>query len=115
MSVAILGDTVTVPLEIVTVVVATLLVPPAPVQLNEYDVLAVRAPVLWLPLVALAPLQPPEAVHEVAWVELQVNVETPPLATETGFAVSVTVAADATVTLAVATLLEPPAPVQVNE
>jgi len=30
----------------VTVAVATLLVPPVPVQVNEYDVVAVRAPVL---------------------------------------------------------------------
>ena len=40
-----------------------------------------RAPVLWLPLVALAPLQPPEAVHAVALVELHVSVDAPPLAT----------------------------------
>ena len=45
-----------------------------------------RAPVLCVPLVALAPLQPPVAVHEVALVELQVSVEAPPLATEVGFA-----------------------------
>ena len=41
-----------------------------------------RAPVLWLPLVASAPLQPPDAVHDVALVELQVSVEAPPLLTE---------------------------------
>jgi hypothetical protein len=105
---------VIVPLEIVTVMVATLLVPPAPVQISEYDVLVVRALVLWLPLGALAPLQPPEAVQEVALVEVHVNVDTPPLATEAGFAVSVTVTAGTTVTLAVATLLVPAAPVQVN-
>ena len=75
----------------------------------------VRAPVLWLPLVALAPLQPPVAVHEVALVELHVSVDAPPLATEAGFAPSVTVAAGITVTVAVATLLVPPAPVQVSE
>jgi hypothetical protein len=63
----------------------------------------------------LAPLQPPEAVHELALVEIQVSVEAPPLATEVGFAVSVTVGADTTATLAVATLLVPPAPMQVNE
>jgi hypothetical protein len=99
----------------VTLTVATLLVPPAPMQVNEYDVAAVSGPVLWLPLVALAPLQPPEAVHELALVEIQVSVEAPPLATEVGFAVSVTVGADTTATLAVATLLVPPAPMQVNE
>jgi hypothetical protein len=41
-----LGETLIVPLEIVTAAVATLLVPPAPVQVNEYDEVAVRAPVL---------------------------------------------------------------------
>ena len=46
----------------------------------------VRAPVLWLPLVALAPLQPPVAVHEVAFVELHVSVDAPPLLTEVGAA-----------------------------
>ena len=59
----------------VTVAVATLLVPPVPVQVKEYDVVAVRAPVLCVPLVALLPPQPPEAVHDVALVELQVSVE----------------------------------------
>jgi len=46
----------------------------------------VRAPVLWLPLVALAPLQPPVAVHEVALVEFHVSVDSPPLLTEVGAA-----------------------------
>jgi hypothetical protein len=99
----------------VTLAVATLLVPPGPMQVNEYDVAALSGPVLWLPLVALAPLQPSEATHEVALVEFHVSVEATPLATEVGFAVSVTVGAGTTVTLAVATWLVPPAPVQVNE
>ena len=72
-------------------------------------------PVLNVPLVALAPLQPPEAVHEVAFVELHVNVEAAPLATDVGFALSVAVALGATVTVAVAELLGPPVPVQINE
>jgi hypothetical protein len=98
-----------------TVAVAVLLEPPAPLQVNEYDVAAASGPVLWLPLAALPPFQPPEAVQEVALVEFHVSVEAPPLATEVGFAVNVTVGAGTTVTLAVATLLVPPAPVQVNE
>ena len=101
------------PLEIVTVAVIPLLVPPAPPQLNEYEVVAVRAPVLNVPLVAFVPLQPPEAVHEVAFVELHVNVEVPPLATTVGFATNVAIGT--MLTSAVATGLEPPAPVQVNE
>ena len=68
-----------------------------------------------MPLVALVPLQPPVAVHEVALVELHVSVEAAPLATEVGFAVSVTVGAGTTVTVAVATLLVPPAPLQLKE
>ncbi len=98
-----------------TVALATLLVPPVPVHVKEYDVLAVRAPVLSVPLVALVPLQPSEAVQDAAFVELQVSVEVPPLAMEVGLAVSVTVGAGITVTVAVATLLVPPAPVQVIE
>jgi len=35
--------------------------------------------VLCVPLVATAPDQPPEAVHEVAFAELHVNVVEPPL------------------------------------
>ena len=99
----------------VTVAVATLLVPPGPAQVNEYEFVAVSAPVLCVPLVALAPLQPPEATHEVALVELHVSVEAPPLATEVGFAVNVTVGAGATLTVTVAMLLEPPAPAQISE
>jgi hypothetical protein len=99
----------------VTVAVATLLVPPEPVQVSVYDVVAVRAPVLCVPLVALVPLQPPVAVHEVALVELHVSVEAAPLAIEVGFAVNVTVGAGTTVTVAVATLLVPPAPLQLKE
>jgi hypothetical protein len=99
----------------VTVALATLLVPPAPVQVNEYEFVAVSAPVFCVPLVALVPPQPPEATHVVAFVELHVNVEAPPLTTEVGFAVNVTVGTGATLTVAVAMLLEPPAPVQVIE
>jgi hypothetical protein len=98
-----------------TVAVAVLLEPPAPLQVNEYDVAAASGPVLWLPLATLPPFQPPEAVQEVALVEFHVSVEAPPVATEVGFAVNVTVGAGTTATLAVATLLVPPAPAQVNE
>ena len=99
----------------VTLAVATLLGPPAPVQVNEYEPAIVRAPVLCVPLVALLPLQFPEAVQEVALVELHVSVEAPPLATDVGLAVSVTVAVPGTVTVVVAVLLGPLAPMQVKE
>jgi hypothetical protein len=60
--------------------------------------LAVSAPVLWVPLAATAPVQPPEAVHAVALVELQVKVDDSPLLTVAGEALIV----------AVGTLDEPP-------
>jgi hypothetical protein len=99
----------------VTVAVATLLVPPTPVQINEYELVAVRAPVLCVPLVVFAPLQPPEAVHALALVEVHVSVEALPLATDVGLAIRMTVGAGTTVTVALAILLAPPAPVQINE
>ena len=51
----------------------------------------------------------------MAFVELHVSVEAPLLAMEVGFADSVTVGAGTTVTVAVAAMLVPPAPLQVNE
>jgi hypothetical protein len=72
--------------------------------------------VLCVPFAALVPLQPPEAVHELALVELHVSVEALPLVTVAGFAVNVTRGAGATVTVAAATLLLLPlAPVHINE
>jgi hypothetical protein len=47
-------------------------------------VVEARAAVLCVPLVAREPLQPPEAVQDVALLELQVNVEEPPLGTTVG-------------------------------
>jgi hypothetical protein len=43
-----------------------------------------------VPLVVLLPLQPPEAVHDVALVVLQVSVDELPLVIEAGAAVSTT-------------------------
>ena len=65
------------------------------------------APVEAVPLVDLDPLQLPDAVHEVALVELQLSVDVPPLVTPEGEAVRVTVgvggpAATATVAVAAA-------------
>ena len=67
-----------------------------------------------VPLVALEPDQAPEAVHEVALVADQVNVELAPLATVLGLAAKVTVGAgDVTETVADCVAL-PPVPVQVS-
>jgi hypothetical protein len=71
----------------VTVAAAAGLVPAAPVQVREYVVSAVNAPVLRVPLVPTAPVQPPEALQDVALVELHVKVAAPPLLTVTGDAV----------------------------
>jgi len=71
----------------------------------------------WEPLVAWLPDQPPEAVHEVAFVVDQLRVELLPLAMELGLAARLTVGAEAAeVTETVATWVAlPPAPVQVSE
>jgi len=61
------------------------------------------------------PLQPPEAVHDVALVELQVSVEVPPPAIGVGLADSVAVGMVPIVTVAVTTALIPPGPVHVSE
>ena len=70
--------------------------------------MAVNAPVDCDPLVASVPVQAPEAVQEVALVELHVSVELPPLATLVGLAVSVTVGA-AVLTVMVADWVAVPA------
>jgi hypothetical protein len=73
----------------------------------------VRAPVLCVPLTGCVPLQPPEAVHDVALVELHVKVDALPLATDAGDAVKVTVGMMLTVTLELE--LPPPGPAQLKE
>ncbi len=55
--------------------------------------LADNAPVACVPLAASAPLQLPEAAHEVALVDVQVRVELDELATAIGDALRVTVGA----------------------
>jgi len=62
---------------------------------------AVRGPVDCEPLVALVPLQPPEAVQVVELVELQVSDVASPLATVEARAVSVTVGAEVMATFTV--------------
>jgi len=60
--------------------------PPLPVQVSVYFVVAVSAAVALVPFIGCAPLQPPEAMHDVAFVELQLNIAVLPLATVVGFA-----------------------------
>lgn len=87
--------------------------PPAPSQVSVYAVVTVNALVTSLPLVAFVPLQPPDAVQLVAFVDVHVRVDVSPDAMLPGDAVSVTVGAGATVTVALCDV-EPPAPVQFN-
>jgi hypothetical protein len=87
--------------------------PPGPLQVNVYVVVVLTAPVLLLPPVASAPLQPPEAVQATALLAFQVNVDDPPGAITDGFTESV---AEGTIlTVAVAAALVPPAPEHVRE
>ena len=90
-------------------------VPPAPVHVRVYVVLADSTPVDCEPLTGLEPDQPPEAEQEVALAALQVSVELVPEAIVLGAAARVTLgAADFTDTVADCVAL-PPLPVQVKE
>ena len=63
--------------------------PPDPVQANVYVEVDIGV-MVWLPEVALVPLQAPEAVQEVVLVELQVKLEDPPVVTDIGEALKFT-------------------------
>src|ERR1700733_2531667 len=65
----------------VSVADATVLAPPAPVQVNEYEVVALTEFVSCVPLLGKAPLQPSLAVHDPALLEAQVSVAVSPGAT----------------------------------
>jgi len=88
--------------------------PPAPVQTKVYLVAAVSAAVLCEPLIASVPLQPPEAVHEVALVDDQLSVDAAPLATVLGVAVRATDGAGVVTEMVADCAALPPAPVQVS-
>jgi hypothetical protein len=75
---------------------------------------AVIAPVAFEPLVAIAPVQAPEAAHAVALVEVQANVELPPLGTLIGLALMETLGGVADVVTVADWDAEPPAPVHVS-
>jgi hypothetical protein len=97
----------------ITVTVAdALAVPPSPVHARVNVLVIVSTPLDWLPEIALLPVHAPEATQDVASVEDQARVETPPLAIDVGLAVNDTVGAGGmTVTVAEA-LPVPPGPVQ---
>ena len=98
----------------VTVEVAGV-VPAPPVQVSVKLVVAFSGPVLALPLVGSAPLQPPEAVHAVAFAELHIRVAALPICTVMGFAFSVAVGGAVTVIVTAAVAGEVPvAPAQLS-
>ncbi len=83
--------------------------------MSAYVAVAVRAPVDCEPFTGLVPDQAPEAVQEVALVEVQVNVELPPLATVLGLAPMFTVAVFFALTVTfVDWAAVPPSPLQLK-
>jgi len=88
--------------------------PPAPVHVNPNSVVLDSAPVDQVPLVATEPFQPPEAVQESAFSDCQFRLDTPPLATVDGDAVSVIVGAGRITTTSADCEEDPPFPVQVR-
>ncbi len=67
------------------------------------------------PLTALLPDQAPDAVQEVALLDVHVSVELPPLATVLGLAPILTVGVGVALTVTVVDCAAvPPAPLQVN-
>jgi hypothetical protein len=91
-----------------------LAVPPAPVQDNVYFVVAVRAAVVFEPVIGSDPLQPPDAVQEVALVADQVSFEVAPLLTVLGLAASDTAGGVLVTETDADFVVLPPVPVQVN-
>ena len=75
-----------------------------PVQFSVKVLPLVKVPLDWLPAVALDPDQASEAVQDVAFVEIQVSVEEPPLEIDVGLALSDTVGAGVTGAAAVVKL-----------
>ena len=76
--------------------------------------MALSAPVEAEPLTVLLPVHAPEAVQEVAFVELHVSVELPPLLTVMGLAVRLTVGAGGLIATVTACDAVPPEPVQAS-
>ena len=68
-----------------------LALPPVPVQFSAYVLFVVMVSMDTDPWVAMEPDQEPDAVQAVALVEDQVSIESPPLWTELGLALSDTV------------------------
>jgi len=90
-------------------------VPPAPVQLMVYVTVPVAAGVTdWLPLMALLPDQPPEAVQLVTLVVAHDSVVALPSVTVLGEALKLSVGAGVETVTVVEPVPVPPGPVQVS-
>jgi hypothetical protein len=87
--------------------------PPAPVQVNSYSVVVESGPVDAVPLVAIVPCQPPEAIQAVAFSALQVRLDFSPAATVAGVALSLTVGVLMTA-ISTDCVADPPVPSQVS-
>jgi hypothetical protein len=88
--------------------------PPGPVQVSVNFVAVLSAPVDCVPLTALAPDQPPEAVHAVALTADHLSAALPPLTTVLGVAERVTVGAVLDTVTVTDWDAVPPEPVQVS-
>jgi hypothetical protein len=84
------------------------------VHVNEYVELADTAPVDCEPLSPLEPLQPPDALQEVALLLDQVSEEEAPEFTVLGLALRVTIGATLETVTVADCIADPPAPVQVS-
>jgi hypothetical protein len=89
-------------------------VPPAPLQVSMNFVVADIADVAADPFMASAPLQPPDAVQEVALVADQLSIEVAPLLTVLGFALRVTAGAGWVTDTVIDCAALPPEPVHVR-
>jgi hypothetical protein len=85
-----------------------------PLQVKVNFVVAVSAGVVCEPLVDSLPLQPFEAVQDVAFVVDQVSIEVAPLVTVVGLALKVTAGAEVVTDTVADCAALPPAPVQVS-
>jgi hypothetical protein len=94
-------------------VFVSLAVPPVPVQLKVNVVFAESAPLIMLPFMDCPPDQPPDALHELAFVLVHDNCVLAPFATVVGFSARLTVGGGTTVTV-FESLPVPPTPVQVS-
>ncbi len=88
--------------------------PPLPVQVKAYVLVALSAPVDCEPRTASLPDQAPEAAQEVALTADQVSVALPPVATVLGPTLNVTVGIGALADTVTDCAAVPPAPTQVS-